>query len=265
MSAQATGGGRGARAARWTILVVLALYFALPLVAMAEFSTRGTGGHRSLHAWRAIGSDPDLIRAIVASLELAVLTAVLMLVLLLPTMVWVNLRLPGLRRVIEFCCLLPLTIPAIVIVVGIAPIYAWVTYLAGDSPLTLTFVYVILVLPYAYRALDAGLSGMDLATLSEAARSLGASWWTVIWRIVVPNVRAAILSAALISVAMVLGEFTISSLLDFQTIQVEINLLGKRNADISIAVSLAALLFAFVLLFGLALAGRRRREAADER
>jgi putative spermidine/putrescine transport system permease protein len=180
-------------------------------------------------------------------------------------MTWVNLRLPHLRRVIEFVCLLPLTIPAIVIVVGIAPIYAWVTYLVGDSPLTLTFVYVIIVLPYAYRALDAGLTAMDLTTLTEAARGLGASWWTVIWRIVVPNVRGAILSAALVSVAMVLGEFTISSLLDFQTIQVEINLLGKRDADISIAVSLAALLFAFVLLFALAFAGRRRREAVDDR
>lgn len=257
-------GGRGARAGRWIILVLLGLYFALPLVAMAEFSTRGTGGHRSLHAWASIGSDPDLIASIVASLELAALTAILMLVLLLPTMTWVQLRLPHLRRTIEFVCLLPLTIPAIVIVVGIAPIYAWVTYLFGESPLTLTFVYVILVLPYAYRALDAGLRGMDLHTLSEAALSLGASWWTVIWRIVVPNVRGAILSAALISVAMVLGEFTIASLLDFQTIQVEINLLGKRNADISIAVSLAALVFAFVLLFALALADRRRREAVDD-
>lgn len=254
----------GARTVRGVVLVVLGLYFALPLIAMAEFSTRGTGGHRSLQAWASIGSDPDLIASIVASLELAALTAVLMLVLLLPTMTWVHLRLPHLRRTIEFICLLPLTIPAIVIVVGIAPIYAWVTYLLGESPLTLTFVYVILVLPYAYRALDAGLRGMDLHTLSEAALSLGASWWTVIWRIVVPNVRGAILSAALIAVAMVLGEFTIASLLDFQTIQVEINLLGKRNADVSIAVSLAALVFAFVLLFALALAGRRRREAVDD-
>lgn len=257
-------GGRGARTGRWIVLVVLGLYFALPLVAMAEFSTRGTGGRRSLRAWASIGSDPDLIASILASLELAALTAVLMLVLLLPTMTWVHLRLPHLRRTIEFVCLLPLTIPAIVIVVGIAPIYAWVTYLLGDSPLTLTFVYVILVLPYAYRALDAGLRGADLHTLSEAALSLGASWWTVIWRIVVPNVRGAILSAALIAVAMVLGEFTIASLLDFQTIQVEINLLGKRDADISIAVSLAALVFAFALLFALALAGRRRREAVDD-
>ena len=78
-----------------------------------------------------------------------------MLVLLVPTMIWVRLRVPGGRKLVEFLCLLPLTIPAIVIVVGIANVYAWVNYLFGDSPLTLTFAYVILVLPYAYRAIDA--------------------------------------------------------------------------------------------------------------
>ena len=46
-----------------------------------------------------------------------------MLLLLVPTMVWTFLRVPRMRRVVEFLCLLPLAIPAIVIVVGIAPIY----------------------------------------------------------------------------------------------------------------------------------------------
>ena len=62
------------------------------------------------------------------------------------------------------------------------------TYLFGDSALTLTFVYVVLVLPYAYRAIDAGLSGDRRATLAEAARRLGAGWATVIVRVVLPNI-----------------------------------------------------------------------------
>src|SRR5665648_763977 len=74
----------------------------------------------------------------------------------------------------EFLCLLPLTIPALVIVVGLRNVYLWVTYFLGESALTLTFVYVVLVLPFAYRAIDAALSAIDLQTLAEAARSLGA-------------------------------------------------------------------------------------------
>jgi putative spermidine/putrescine transport system permease protein len=204
------------------------------------------------------------MEALVNSLLLSVTSAVLMLVLLVPTMAWIRLRLPQLQRLVEFLCLLPLAIPAIVLVVGMAPLYAWVNYFLGDSPLTLTFAYTILVLPFAYRAIDAGLAAIDLKTLSEAARSLGASWFTVLWKVVVPNIRVALIGASLLSVALVLGEFTIASLLNFDTLQVQVNLLGKRNAGVSIAVSLLCLLFAFVLLFALSYVGQRRRQTVVE-
>jgi len=248
---------RRAGGSRWLVLIAFGVFFLLPLFAMLEFSTRGVGG-RNLAAWRAIVQNADLVAAITISLELAVLTVVGMLLLVVPVATWAHLRLPHLRRLIEFICLLPLTIPAIVLVVGIAPIYAWVTYLFGDSPLTLAFVYVILVLPYAYRAIDNGLGAIDLRTLAEAARSLGAAWPTVLARVVVPNIRGALVSASFLSVALVLGEFTIASLLNFNNMQVTINLLGKRDAPVSVAVSLAALLFAFVLLLALSFVGRRR-------
>ncbi len=143
-----------------------------------------------------------------------------MVVLLVPTMIWVRLRVPRMSRLVEFLCLLPLTIPALVIVVGISGVYAWVNYLIGDSALTLTFAYVVLVLPYAYRSIDSALSAIDVVTLAEAARSLGASWLTVIARIVLPNIMTGVLSAAFISVALVLGEFTFASLLHFDTMPV---------------------------------------------
>lgn len=252
------------RVLRTIILLVLGVYFVLPLIAMAEFSTRGREGSRSLESWTSIVDDDGLMEALVNSLLLSVTSAVLMLVLLVPTMAWIRLRLPQLQRLVEFLCLLPLAIPAIVLVVGMAPLYAWVNYFLGDSPLTLTFAYTILVLPFAYRAVDAGLSAIDLKTLAEAARSLGASWFTVLWKVVVPNIRVALIGASLLSVALVLGEFTIASLLNFDTLQVQVNLLGKRNAGVSIAVSLLCLIFAFVLLFALSYVGQRRRQTVVE-
>jgi len=247
---------------RWVVLLFFAPFFLLPLFAMLEFSTRGTKG-RTFEAWRAIVANSEVFHAVVISLEQAVLTVLLMLVMLVPTVVWVHLRLPRLKRVVEFLCLLPLTIPAIVIVVGIAPVYAWVNYFLGSSPLTLTFAYAILVLPYAYRAIDAGVGAIDLTTLAEAARSLGASWTTVLLRVVVPNLRGALASASFLAVALVLGEFTLASLLNFENLQVRIELLGKRSADISVAVSLAAILFAFVLLLAFSAVGRRRSGGAE--
>jgi putative spermidine/putrescine transport system permease protein len=251
---------------RWVVVAVLGAFFLVPLLAMFEFTIRGAGGHRSLETWRLffnwrrLGETyPALWTGMKASFGLAVLTVLLMLVLLVPTVIWVRLRLPRLRRVVEFICLLPLTIPAIVLVVGLAPVYAWVTYFLGGSALTLTFAYTVLVLPYAYRAIDAGLSAIDVRTLSEAARSLGAGWGTVMWRVVLPNIHSAVLSAAFLTVALVLGEFTIASLLVRDNVQVAINLLGKSSATMSIAVSFALLIFVFVVLFLLSFVGRRRR------
>ena len=149
-------------------------------------------------------------------------------------------------------------IAAIALVVGLAPIYLWVTYFFGDSALTLAFAYVILVLPYSYRALDAGLSAIDMMTLSEAARSLGAGWFTIMLRVVVPNISAALLNAVLLSVALVLGEFTIANLLSYVNLQVAIVMLGRANAGVSIAVAVASLLFAFALLLILSFVGRVR-------
>jgi putative spermidine/putrescine transport system permease protein len=255
---------RRQRAFRWTVLVVLGVFFLLPLIAMVEFTTRDGGGTwRLLVDWpRLSATYPDLSAGIVASLGQAALTSLLMLVLLVPTAIWVRIRLPRLRRLVEFICLLPLTIPAIVLVVGLAPVYAWVTYFLGGSSLTLTFAYTILVLPYAYRAIDAGLSAIDVRTLAEAARSLGAGWATVMWRVVLPNIRSAVLSAAFLTVALVLGEFTIASLLNRTNVQVAINFLGMSSATMSVAVSLAALLLAFVLLLLLSLLGGRRGDVA---
>jgi len=245
---------------RTVVFLVAGLFFLVPLFAMFEFTTRGRllTDPRNLDAWKSIVTYPDLVAAIVASVQLAAITSLAMLVLLVPTMVWVRLRLRRLNRVIEFICLLPLTIPAIVLVVGLVPMYQWMGINFSDNILTLSFAYVVLVLPYCYRALDAGLSAIDVKTLSEAARSLGASWFTVMVRVIVPNISSAILNASFLSVALVLGEYTIAQNLLYNNLQVEIAALGRANAGVSIAVSAASLLFAFVLLILLSLFNRGR-------
>ena len=263
---------RRQRVFRWVVVTVLGVFFLLPLLAMLEFTTRGPGGTLTFATWRLLfdwpklnATYPDLWTGMTTSFGLVLLTVLLMLVLLVPTVIWVRLRLPRLRRVVEFVCLLPLTIPAVVLVVGLAPVYAWVVYFLGGSSLTLTFAYTILTLPYAYRALDAGLSAIDVRTLAEAARSLGAGWGTVMWRVVLPNIRSAVLSAAFLTVTLVLGEFTIASLLSRNNLQVAINFLGKSSAPMAVATSLAVLVLGSVLLVLLSFVDRPRGDTREIR
>ena len=250
---------------RYLVFTVFGLFFVLPLLAMARFSLEGAKlGTWSLSAWRQIASFqgtgvPPLLSAIEITLELAVITCVVTLVLLVPTMIWIRLRVQWLARTVEFLCLLPLTIPAIVLVVGLGSIYNRIQHYEL-SALMLFWVYVILALPYAYRALAAGLNAIDVTTLSEAARSLGASWFTVIVRVIAPNMRQAILNALILTASLVLGEFTIAYLLLYDNLQVELYSIsrGTPNAGVIFSTSFAVLLFAFVLLLILSYAGRRR-------
>jgi putative spermidine/putrescine transport system permease protein len=251
---------------RYTVFTIFGLFFLLPLLGLARFSLEGaTLGTWSVTPWKQIASYqntgiPPLISAIEITLELAAITCAVTLVLLVPTMVWVRLRVQWLSRTIEFLCILPLAIPAISLVVGLGEIYNRIQRISL-SALMLFWVYVILALPYAYRALAAGLSAIDVTTLSEAARSLGASWFTVLVRVIVPNMRAAILNALILTAGVVLGEFTIAYLLLYTNLQVELYSISRNtpNAGVLFSTSLAALLFTCVLLLIMSYAGRSRR------
>ena len=251
---------------RVTVLLLTGAFFVVPLLAMLDFSTRLLNAEgRTWAAWKLLGTDPLLRGSILTSLLLSLLTVLGMLVLLVPTLIWVRLRVPWLARPVEFLCLLPLTVPPLVVIVGLTNVTAWLSYLFGDTPNWLAFLYVVLVLPYAYRALDAGLAAIDVPTLAEAARSLGAGWFTVVVRVVVPNLTTALISASFISIALVLGEYTFASLLNFDTLQVAITQQSKSNAQEAVAASLAAILFAAALLVALSFVsgGRRGRRSVS--
>jgi putative spermidine/putrescine transport system permease protein len=257
---------RRLNAFRYVVFTLFGLFFLVPLLAMIRFSLEGSKpGTWSVAAWRDIASYqgagvPPLISSVEITLELAVLTCVVVLVLLVPTMIWIRLRVQWISRAFEFLCLLPLTLPAIALVVGLGPVYNRIERY-NLSALMLFWVYVVLALPYAYRALSAGLNVLDVKTLSEAARSLGASWFTVIVRVIAPNMWQAILNAMLLTSALVLGEFTIAYLLNYNNLQAELYSISRNtpNAGVLFSTSAAALLFAFVLLLILSFAGRPRR------
>ena len=123
------GRRRRLNAFRYVVFTLFGAFFLIPLLAMLRFSLEGAKlGTWSLSAWRQIASYqgsgiPPLLSSIEITLELAVITCVVMLALLVPTMIWVELRVQWISRTVEFLCLLPLTIPAIALVVGLAPVY----------------------------------------------------------------------------------------------------------------------------------------------
>jgi len=236
---------------RYSIIFIVGAYLLLPLYSMIDFSTKPFAFFqkgRTLDAWKVIPSQPDLTISIFRSLISAAIVMFLILVLIVPTVVWVHLKLPKLRRVVELICLIPLAIPAIVIVVGIAPLYRWISIHLTESPITLSLVYSMLILPYTYRSLSAALDAADIHTLAEAARTLGASTSRMMAGVIMPTLRTGILNGSFIAIALVLGEFTISNLLNYKTFQVVIAQIGRTSGNVAVAVSLASIIFVLALL-----------------
>lgn len=253
-------------ATRWIIGILVGAFFVVPLLSTFLFTLRGRDG-LSLEHWIAL-FDPEQSAAIAPiwtglgnSLILAVVTVVIVLFLLAPTMIMVNLRFGRLKPMFEFAVLLPISIPAIVLVVGLAPLYLQIGRTLGTGTWTLAFAYGITVLPFAYRSIQASIDAADLRTLSEAARSLGASWPTVVLKVLAPNLRQGLLSASLISIAVVLGEFTIASLLNRQVFQTAMVVVQKQDPYAPAIFTLLALAFVFVLLLLIGRVARGNRKA----
>lgn len=219
----------------WVAFAVGMLYFFLPLIGTLEFSLRMQRGVYSLDAYRAVLGDPRFQATFGYSALMALLTILLGVLLVVPTAYWVRLKLPRWRPFVEFITLLPLVIPAIVIVFGYIRLFntsSWLplTGTAWGTNLLLLCGYAMLALPYMYRAVDTGLRAIDIGTLTEAAQSLGAGWVTIMTRVILPNVLIAVLSGAFLTFAIVIGEFTMAALLNRPAFGPYMQLLGANRA-----------------------------------
>ena len=123
------------------------------------------------------------------------------------------------------------------------------------------FIFGITVLPYAFRAIQSNLDAVPMVTPSEAAHSLGADWLTVLRLVLLPNLRRGVLAASFISVAVVLGEFTIASLLNRNNLQTALLQVSQSDPYAAVIFALLALtvVFGLLLLIGRLGAPRNRR------
>lgn len=283
------GGGRrhGTRSGKvWrrTVLGIAAIYFIGPLVAAISFTLRSPHG-LTFSAYGDIFASPGsgqtgLGGALVYSLEIAVVTIAITLALLLPTQLLLHLRLPKWRGFVEVLSVLPLVFPPVVLVVGVSDVYAWAApgadaapgtgespifkllrFIRDDShPLLLALLYVILALPFVYRSIDAGIRSIDARTLVEAARNLGAGWGTVLFRVLVPCLRTSIVNASFLCFALVMGEYTISSILLYtKPFPVWLADLPTQSGQVQAAVSVFSLLFVELILLLVGMLNWRRR------
>jgi putative spermidine/putrescine transport system permease protein len=219
----------------WLVVALSALFFIVPLVATFDFSMRIRRGTYSFDAYANVFADAHFLPALLYTFFIGVIAIVVGIAIVLPAAYFVRLRLPQLRPFLEFITLLPLVIPAIVLVFGYIRLYNSSSILpltnsALGTDALLTLAYVTLGLPYMYRSIDTGLRTIDVQTLTEAASIMGANQLTILGRVILPNIVVAVLSGAFLTLAIVMGEFTIAALLNRPAFGPYMQLVGANRA-----------------------------------
>ena len=265
----------------WLWFIIGTLYFILPLYATLDFSLRMERDTIGLKAYSAAFADPKFVETFVRSNVLAVVTIIVSILLIVPTAYWVRLRVPEARRIVEFITLLPFVVPAIILVFGMirvfsTPVKIPFTDIVLLQPLTTltinrfhlgTYIlivagYMVLALPYMYRAVDTGMRTVDVRTLTEASQSLGANGFTIMWHVILPNIRAALLSGSLLTYAIVVGEVVLASFLGLETFGPYLFLLGQHRAYEPSALTFVAFLLTWAAMGIIQLVSGEQGQAA---
>jgi putative spermidine/putrescine transport system permease protein len=142
----------------------------------------------------------------------------------------------------------PLMIP--LIVTGIALLFFLNRIGVYSSFWSIVIGHVILTFPYVIRSVSISLSRYDVA-LDEAAASLGAAPWEVLWRVTLPSIRAGAIVGALFAFAMSFDDFTVTIFLvgaTTQTLPVAVYQYLEWNTDPTVSAVSAMLIAVSVLV-----------------
>jgi putative spermidine/putrescine transport system permease protein len=246
-------------------LLVAFAYFTIPLVATLLFSLKDdqTGKCCSVGAYSFVLHEHQFWMTLRTSFLLSLETIAISLILFVPTVYWVHLKVPRLRPVIGFLALVPFVVPPIILVVGLLNLYKGAPSWFYDKPYGfLVAGYVILAFPYMFFSLDAGFRSIDVHTLTEASQSLGATWRTTLMRVILPNIRVAALGGSFLTLAIVMGEFTMASLSAFDTFPTYIQFINESKAYEAAALSLMSFGITWAAMLALLFVGRGRPRPA---
>ncbi len=254
----------------WICLLIAGVYLIVPLLATFQFSLQAQmrgGTPISFQAYINVFTSTDLgfFDHLAFSFGAAVLTIIISTLLLVPTAYWVHLKMPFLVPVLEFMTLLPIVIPVVVLVFGLITLYNR-TFLTNSSQgvyVLMIGAYVGITFPYSYRPISAALQAINVRTLTEASQSLGANWLTILFRVIFPNMWGGVLNGAFITFAIVMGEFTISSILGLPSFSVLMYNANENKVYEPAALAVVSFAITWACIILLQIVGRRRSASID--
>jgi putative spermidine/putrescine transport system permease protein len=222
-------------------LVATCVFLFAPIVIVIVASFTGSDfisfppGRLSLRWFEHVLSQPDFIVPLWNSLRLATVATLLGAVLAVPAaLVIVRGHFPG-RRAIEAFLLSPLSLPTIILAVGILFFSARIGL--SESAIGLVAGHVVVTVPYILRTVVAVYLRANRET-EEAAAILGASPSRVFWHVTLPMIRPGLIAGAIFAFLISFDEVAVALLMttsDTTTLPVSILSYLVYNYDPSVA------------------------------
>jgi putative spermidine/putrescine transport system permease protein len=243
---------------RWLLLGTLLVYLLLPIgaVVLYAFSTRWTAhilpdGYTASH-WGKAFQDPRLVEVMIRTFVLALGVTLLDILLIVPAIYWQWAQNPKIRPHLELTAAIPFVLPYVVIAFGILTLSGQIFPAAQGTLWLLVLGHGAIAFPFFYWAVDSAMAAANIPLLTEAAKTCGASPFTVLWRVVLPNVRAGIATGSMLVFAVSFNEFALVQILvgaRYETISLySLDLLTGANADFNKLAVITVITFLIVFI-----------------
>ncbi len=192
------------------------------------------------------------------SLILSLATIMVSLIIILPTVYWVNVRLVQAKPFLDILMILPFGIPTVVLALALIQVYNGTPL--GRTPALLVGAIFIYSMPFMYRPITNSMSSIDALTLTEAGLSLGANIFKILLNIIIPNAFPGIISGSLLVFATVFAEFTLTKLIlgaRFKTFPLLLVEYTRINGNIAAAFSVISFTIAWLISLLILWAGKK--------
>jgi putative spermidine/putrescine transport system permease protein len=201
------------------VLGLFLVFMIVPVIATLTFSV-STRWDRSiwpegytLQWWQEVTSRPAFLMTIKNSFIASFVTMLCQVVLVTPSAYWMKSKVPQGKPLVELIASFAFGVPGVVLALALIRFYSSVPLPIINQPAILVAACMVLSLPFMYRPVLNSLEAIDFLLLTEAAQSLGASGWSILIDIIVPNIMPGIISGCLLVFSTVFAEYTLTNLL----------------------------------------------------
>lgn len=242
----------------YIITGIILLFLSIPVIGTMLYSISSSWGATIFPdgftgKWfAALFADTRFIASLERSLAIGVVSLLISMIVVIPSIVISAYYFPKILKIIEFLSLLPFMVPAVVLAVGLLKVYSGMNFNIFGVPVIIIGAYFSVAFPFLYRGIKNSLDALHLKSLVETVNILGGTNFDAFRYVILPNLKKGIMSSGILSLAILLGEFMYANLLiggRFETLQVYLyNMKGKSGHFTSAMVTLF-FIFIFAVTF----------------